>query len=583
MPAKTKKQADQMNPELENTASANLKYYEFNTGQTGYGKRADAFLSENLADEGISREKIKKAIIGGFATINGQPLASAGRKLTYNETVGISLPDISSQTVAEAAELNVLYDDQQLVILNKQAGLTVHPCPSCPDGTLVNRLLSHFPALREQGGERPGIVHRLDKDTSGLIMIAKDEKTRLTLAEGFANRLVKKEYLALVYGVPEREQASIALPIGRHDSNKTKMAVQPKGGREALSEYRVLYADPERRFSLLAVKIHTGRTHQIRVHLSHIGFPLVGDFTYYDSRKVVAALGLDLHGEALRDFMRDIAPRQLLHAWRLQFTHPETGEELSFCCPPPNDFYSAVLKLSNRVQKIVLTGNPGCGKSTVLKMLAEKGMPVWSADAAVRSLYKAGAAGWHMLKGRYGSRFVDEDNADAGVNKKALFEAMCAEPHLRREVEALIHPLVQAQMQHFWDTHSKIGSADITAVAEVPLYFESRHMSSAQVGNKAKAQMEEPPVVIGVQCPYEQRLKRLCGIRGWSTQMAELMESWQMPENKKMQAADFIIDNSKGLSRLEGELPEIINKISRLHTDKHNKLKALLQSLTSCE
>ena len=232
-----------------------------------------------------------------------------------------------------------------MLVVVKPAGLTTHPAPGEPGPTLVNHLLHGWPdiaaATSGMDGQRPGIVHRLDKDTSGLMAVARTEAARLALSESFAGRRTFKVYLALVHGTPEPRQGVIDAPMGRHPSRKTLMAVLPKGGREARSEYRVLWTGPRGLASLVAVRIHTGRTHQIRVHMAHIGHPLLGD----------AAYGPRENAEWARrpDRLARMAPRQMLHAFYLSVPHPATGEPVTRWLAPPEDFRALLAGLDLRV------------------------------------------------------------------------------------------------------------------------------------------------------------------------------------------------------------------------------------------
>ncbi|MEG6594176.1 RluA family pseudouridine synthase, partial [Desulfovibrio sp. 1188_IL3213] len=257
-------------------------------------------------------------------TVDGLPEKRPAAKVHMGQAVILNLPEHQGSLQPEEGHLELLWQDAHLVVCNKPAGLTVHPCPSCPEQTLVQRLLGRFPQLSRLEGQRPGIVHRLDKDTSGLLVVALTESDRLTLSEAFAERQVHKEYLALVSGLPPLE-GQCREPLGRHPTAKIKMAVVPenRGGRQAFTEWRRLWSTDDNSVSLLAVRIHTGRTHQIRVHMAHMGHPLLGDRLY--APKAV----------------QDMAPRQMLHAWRLNFTHPASGEDMRFTCPPPQDMPDA--------------------------------------------------------------------------------------------------------------------------------------------------------------------------------------------------------------------------------------------------
>ena len=243
------------------------------------GQRLDKALCGLLPD--LSRAAVQRAITAGTCRIDGLPVSTASLKLKAGQEVRLDLPDTANELRAEDEAVDILWQDEHLLLCNKPAGLTVHPCPSCPENTLVQRLLHHFPRLREQEGLRPGVVHRLDKDTSGLLLVALDEPTRLRMSEAFARREVHKEYLALVQGVPP-QTGTCREPLGRHPTAKVKMAVVPenRGGKAAHSDWRVLWSSPRKDFSLVAVRIHTGRTHQIRVHMAHVGHPLLGDALY---------------------------------------------------------------------------------------------------------------------------------------------------------------------------------------------------------------------------------------------------------------------------------------------------------------
>lgn len=485
--------------------------------------RLDRFLAQQMQGEDMSREKIKKAVQAGGCTVDGLVCRDPSRRLNAGETVRLCLPNPNRTVTPEQGELRVLYEDSHLAILDKPAGLTVHPCPSCPEGTLVHRLLARFPCLAAQGGERPGIVHRLDKDTSGLLVAALTETARLRLAEAFAARTVHKEYLALVHGVPA-SSGTMDVPLGRDPGSKIKMAPLV-GGRPALSEWRVLYADDRSRFAVLAVRIRTGRTHQIRVHMAHAGFPLCGDTLYGGTQQA------------------GFCSRQMLHARRLSFVHPTDGRTLSFVCPPPEDFWNAVSGLDRRMQRVVITGMPGCGKSTLLQALSDRGVPVWSADAAVIRLYEAGGAGWDMLRRRYGDRFVPK--ARGPVDRRALAAALAEDGDLKKEVENVIHPLVREELETFWRKQEAEGHA--RAAAEVPLWFEC--------GWKSARGYE--PVVVGLRCHPDRRYARLETSRNWSPDKTAVVDAWQWEESRKLKGCALIVDNDGaqiGLTEAAGSL-----------------------------
>jgi 23S rRNA pseudouridine1911/1915/1917 synthase len=282
------------------------------------GARLDSYLAARLS--GISRTRLQKLIAGGLVTVNGHA-ARAGLKLTAGDNLLVSVPPILPGTLAaEPIPLCILYEDEDLLVIDKQAGLTVHPAPGYPEHTLVNALLSHYPRLAEMGDSlRPGIVHRLDRDTSGVLVVAKNTPAQLNLVEQFRARTVEKTYLVLVKGRLTPESGAIEAPIGRDPANRKRMAVV-SGGRFARSEYRVVRYFND--YSLLEVKPQTGRTHQIRVHLKAIGFPVVGDRVYGPKSPLLL--------------------RQLLHAYRLGFRLPATGDYREFTAELPLDLKQAL-------------------------------------------------------------------------------------------------------------------------------------------------------------------------------------------------------------------------------------------------
>ncbi len=530
-----------------------------------HGARLDQFLAEALHDRAVSRERIKRAIRDGGVRVNSGCCTKPNTRLASGSRVELTIDLGTSPLIPEEAPVRVLYKDPYLVVLDKEPGVTVHPCPSCPSGTLVHRLLHHFPELATMEGLRPGIVHRLDKDTSGLIVVALTEECRLALSHAFADRTVSKEYLALTCGVPAPESGTINAPIGRHPSMKVKMAVvgPEHGGKRAVSDYRVLHADPAGRFALVAVAIHTGRTHQIRVHMRHIGHPLWGDATYGGSVYLSAAAPAS-RGAAHSDTPdtteeQPTAARQMLHAWRLAFTHPVTGQAMRFHCPPPRDFTALALTLSHRLQRVVLTGMPGCGKSSLLRLLQKAQLPVWTADGMVHSLYEQGGDGWRFLRGRYGDRFAP---ADGPVDRSALFAGMRDSASVRKEVEACLHPLLRHNLLQFWQDHA----AEPVAVAEVPLFLEA-------------GWREDADILVGVHCPRTIRAERLATNRGWSEDMLATMEAWQWPEADKMRACDIVIDNSGTLHDLEEQTPPLLTDLTRRRDAQRDTLARQLDRL----
>lgn len=506
------------------------------------GQRLDRVL--RAAAPELSRAALQKAVQAGHCQVDGLPETRPDAKTRAGQTVLLRLPETATTLRAEEGRLELLWQDAHLVVCNKPAGLTVHPCPSCPEHTLVQRLLSQFPQLGRLEGQRPGIVHRLDKDTSGILVVALTERDRLALSAAFARREVRKEYLALVAGVPPAT-GECREPLGRHPTAKVKMAVVPeaRGGRSAHTEWRTLWSAPDKRFSLLAVRIHTGRTHQIRVHMAHVGHPLLGDKLY--APKAVQAL----------------APRQMLHAWRISFVHPATDAPMNFSCPPPDDVLAAALRGCRRMRRVVITGNPGSGKSAFTRCLADLGVPVFSADAAVAQLYapQGEAAQWI---GRFGGAALLTPKG--AVDKTALMEAMRANPALRREVETVVHSLTRAALESFWDCQESQGAA--LAAAEVPLYFETGWQ-----------QVFTPrPHVVGVHCPLAERARRIEQNRGWSREKVEAIEGWQWAEDRKMAACDTVVNND---GPLEALCRHAANVLESLQSRDRGEEQALAQHL----
>ncbi len=538
-------------------------------------ERLDRFLGGLLRDSDLSRERIKRAIREGDCIVDERACTSPSTKLAVGQNVTLTIPAAVSCVVPEEGELEIIYRDEHIAVVNKPANLTVHPCPSCPEGTLVHRLVHHFEELKEQEGFRPGIVHRIDKDTSGLLLVALSESARLTLSESFAERTVHKEYLAIVHGTPDA-CGNIDAPMGRHPTMKVKMAVV-KNGKEARSSWRVLHTDPTGALSLVAVRIYTGRTHQIRVHMAHIGHPLWGDAVY---------------GPATPDDLvkRGLALRQMLHAWHISFSHPVTGEMMEFHCPPPPDFLDLLVHRSRTMLRLVLTGSAGCGKSTVLQTLAKRGVPTWCADAVVAELYRPNADGWHALRTRFGHRFIDEETNE--IDRRALFAAMQEDSRVRREVEAAIHPLVIHHMKRFFAEQEHAGVH--VAVAEVPLFLEIGGQSQKQRAQKQQTKNLSNPdpnsqavkrpkplchLLIGVACEHDERHRRLRVHRQWTPETIAAMEAWQWSDADKMAACDITINNTGPAEALPAEVDAFLGHVTAMHDAHADKVKERMAKL----
>lgn len=283
-------------------------------------ERLDVFLSEKLDK---TRSAVKKLVDDGEITVGGNKV-KAGRVLKIGEEISVNIPDpVKLDLEAENIPLDIIYQDKDIAIINKPQGMTVHAGNGTHGSTLVNALLYHLDSLSGINGViRPGIVHRIDKDTSGLLVVAKNDAAHLSLSEQIKNKTCHRIYLALLEGTVKQNDGIIDTFIGRSDKNRTMMAVKDSG-RRAVTHFKVLKRYKE--FTFAEFKLETGRTHQIRVHCKYIGHPIVGDPVYgYEKQK------FKLNG-------------QLLHAWKLELTHPSTGERMSFEAPLP-DYFQAVLQ-----------------------------------------------------------------------------------------------------------------------------------------------------------------------------------------------------------------------------------------------
>jgi 23S rRNA pseudouridine1911/1915/1917 synthase len=290
------------------------------------GLRLDRFLAGS--GRGWSRSQVARWIAEGHVTRNGGPTKPA-QFLQPGDVIEVVPPAaLPSGLLPQEIPLDVLYEDEHLIVINKPPGLVIHPAAGNPDGTLVNALLAHCRDLSGVGGvERPGIVHRLDKDTSGVLIAAKNDAAHRALSLSFRWRTTDKRYLAVVYGGPRSDEGVVDAPIARHPSERKRMAVVP-GGRPARTLYMVRERFPG--CALVECRLVTGRTHQVRVHMAHIGHALVGD-PVYAGRQWRA-----IEDPALAGLCRDF-PRQALHAWRLTITHPATGVLMTFEASVPHD------------------------------------------------------------------------------------------------------------------------------------------------------------------------------------------------------------------------------------------------------
>jgi 23S rRNA pseudouridine1911/1915/1917 synthase len=304
----------------------NSKPIEFVVTENDAKLRLDQFLARRLPE--YSRSRLQQLIRSGFVRLNEQTTRPR-HVVRRGDKIDLREPPVEKIDVQpEPIPLEIIFEDNDLIVINKPAGLTVHPGAGQREHTLVNALLSHCATLSGIGGkERPGIVHRLDKETSGCLVVAKNDMAHRELSKQFAARIVEKVYLALVTGRLRKATGVIEEKIGRHPVHRQRMRVTSVRGRSAKTEYRVIRSGNEA--SLIECRLHTGRTHQIRVHLHHLGHPVLGDKVYAQ--------------RAAKSF-----PRQMLHAWKLGFHHPRNGEWKNFEAPLPPDFATAMAMAMGR-------------------------------------------------------------------------------------------------------------------------------------------------------------------------------------------------------------------------------------------
>ena len=288
------------------------------------GKRIDAYISEK---EEITRTAVQRLIEEGNILVNGKK-----QKSSYKVSIGdiITIEEVEAKPIelkAQDIPIEIIYEDNDIIVVNKPKGMVVHPGNGNPEGTLVNAIMAICKdSLSGIGGEiRPGIVHRLDKDTSGLLIVAKNDKAHVNISEQIKNHEVKKTYIALVRGIIKENEATIDMPIGRSNSDRKKMAVT-KNGKNAITHIKVLKRY-DNKYTLLEINIETGRTHQIRVHLSHIGYPIIGDYIYSNGKNEFGVVG------------------QCLHAKRLEFKHPTSGKKIILEAPLPEYFENILHEL----------------------------------------------------------------------------------------------------------------------------------------------------------------------------------------------------------------------------------------------
>lgn len=292
--------------------------------------RLDKKILETHPD--FSRSRIEGLIKSGFVTVNGAVAEKAGMKVGDDDEVVVEIPPpVPAIPEPEAIALDIVYEDDDIIVINKMPGMVVHPAPGHFTGTLVNALLHHCPNLSGIGGvARPGIVHRLDQDTSGLIVVAKSQKAMDGLVKAFAShKAIEKTYLAVCHGRPRLDAGRIENLIGRHPVDRKRMAIVEKNGKAAITNWKVLSKNTAQPISIIECRIETGRTHQIRVHTASLGTPVIGDKVY---------------GKSVLDKRLDPIPaRQMLHAWKLKLYHPVTSKIIEFTAPIPTDMQAYII------------------------------------------------------------------------------------------------------------------------------------------------------------------------------------------------------------------------------------------------
>lgn len=300
--------------------------FHFTATEENSPARLDKFLAAQLPE--YSRRRLQELINQGHATISGQTITDCSHKVKPLNTLDFTIPPaVPSHMEPKEAPLDIIYEDEHLLVINKPAGLTVHPGAGNQQDTLVNILLHYLgDQLSGIGGvERPGIVHRLDKDTTGLMVVAKTDHAHRHLSDQLKSRTLSRHYLAFCWGVPKPLQGSIDTFLGRHPKHRTKIAVLQHGGKEAITHYQVKKVFGNQSASLVECHLETGRTHQIRVHMQHLKHPIIGDPSYGLSKKTI-----------LQEELRFLT-RQALHAWQIHFEHPASGEQIELEAPLPED------------------------------------------------------------------------------------------------------------------------------------------------------------------------------------------------------------------------------------------------------
>ena len=466
---------------------------------------------------------------------------SRNHTLHEKDTIRISLQAEEDTVKPWYKHVEILYEDDLFCIVNKPANLLVHSDGVESEHTVCNMVKAHYLTEGSNACVRP--LHRLDYETSGVLIFCKLPFFQPMLDEMLKSKQIYREYEAFAVGRFTQKHYTITRGIARDRHDARRMRVSDNG-KEARTDVFVKQSFSD--FTWIRCRLHTGRTHQIRVHLAHLGHPLLGDKLYAPAP------------------VRELAPRQMLHAWHLAFSHPDSGEEMHFACPPPDDLLQAALAACRRMRRVIVTGNPGSGKSALTRHLAALGLPCVSADALVAGLYAPGGEVAAWLERRSGRDLLAENG---GVDKTALLAAMRANPALRREVEELVHALVRVAIKDFWQAQEASGAA--LAVAEVPLYFECGW----------QAAFNPAPLTVGVHCPLPLRLQRIMTNRGWSEEKAAALEAWQWPEARKEAACDLLVDNSGSPEALENAARDLTGRLEDLRREEEAARRRALEAL----
>jgi 23S rRNA pseudouridine1911/1915/1917 synthase len=507
--------------------------------------RLDKFVLERFPGNEPSRSQIKGWINKGLVLVDDRPCLKPSQSLSAGQQILIKVPERDHQRPEPLkGELEEVYRDEHILVLNKQAGVSVHPAPSLDEPTLVNYLLERYPQIKINfSGDRPGIVHRLDRDTTGLMVVALDEKAAATLSRSFHEREVDKDYLAIVSGCPEADRGEINYSLGRDPGSRIRMAVVDDG-RQARTEYRILHCGKDGKWSLAGLKIFTGRTHQIRVHMARMGHPVLGDSLY--GGKINAAWDFK------ERLLSRLVKRQLLHSAKLGFNHPVSKQRMCLRKSPPKDFIQAFLYLERALQRVIITGAMGSGKSLVISILEKMGHPVFMADKCVAGLYEPGSDGWRIIRNRFGDRFIDGDHQP--VNRAKLTAAVLEDKSVLKELEHLVHPLVRHRLDEFWNQHQ----GKRVAFAEIPLVFEA-------------GMDQDCDHVVGVFCPDEVRHKRLLEKRNMSGEDFLRFDKLQMSQASKISRCSLVLDNYSHQNDLKFKVEGLTRALRYLRRRKAEK------------